>query len=207
MKMEWKTRCCLAVFILALWIPEQAVRATSSSEVLVFVKESVDRVLSVLRNPAFEPEDAKELQLKELRALAREIFDFDELSRSALARNRTKFSPEELSEFSDLFPQLLEKTYMERIQTYTDEEVVYHDAIMLSDRKAEVATDIVTASKAVPITYRVLFRDGQWRIYDVLVEGVSLVKNYRSQFDQILRKEAPEALLQRLREKLEQQDA
>jgi phospholipid transport system substrate-binding protein len=173
-----------------------------SDEALDFVRTSVDKVLTILRDPAYKEESAREIQHQKLRTLTQSLFDYNEISRSVLGGKRKAFTPEQMDEFSDLFTRLLERTYLNRIQDYSDEKVIYGKATMLSADRAEVETDAVTASKQIPINYRVIYRHGEWRGYDVLIEGVSLVRNYRSQFNNILQKKSPEDLLQQLREKV-----
>jgi len=173
-----------------------------ADEALDFVRTSVDEVLSILRDPAYKEESAREIQRQKLCILTESLFDYNEISRSVLGRKRKAFTPEQMDEFSDLFTRLLEKTYLNKIQNYTDEKIIYGKATMLSANRAEVETEAVTASKQIPINYRVIYRHGEWRGYDVLIEGVSLVRNYRSQFNNILQKKSPEDLLQQLREKV-----
>jgi len=130
------------------------------------------------------------------------IFDYTELSRRALSRNWRKLNKEQQEEFTKLFSKLLGNIYMSRILKYSDEKVIYSQEKMLSEDKAEVETNIVTASKEIPITYRLILINGEWRVYDVVIEGISLVANYRSQFRQILADNSPQALLDMLKKKV-----
>ncbi|MCK4603219.1 MAG: ABC transporter substrate-binding protein, partial [Deltaproteobacteria bacterium] len=191
--------------ILFFAIPVSA--STPADGALDFVRTSVDAVLTILRDPACKEESTKEVQRQKLRTIVETLFNYDEISRRALGRNRKAFTPEQMDEFSDLFGRFLEKIYLDKIQDYTDEKVIYDGkAIMLSENKAEVETNIVTASKQIPINYRVVFQHEEWRGYDVIIEGVSLVRNYRSQFNKILQKKTPEDLLQQLRDKVNKEE-
>jgi phospholipid transport system substrate-binding protein len=192
----------LILFFLAL--PVSALTQTDGA--FDFVRTSVDEVLTILRDPAYKEESTREAQRQKLRTLVEILFDYDEITRRALGKNRKAFTPEQMDEFSDLFTRFLEEIYLDRIQEYTDEKVVYGKATMLSKNKAEVETNIVTASKQIPINYRVVFQHEEWRGYDVLIEGVSLVRNYRSQFNEILQKKTPEDLLQQLRDKVNKEE-
>ena len=174
---------------------------------LDFVRISVDKVLTILRDPACKEESTEDVQRQKLRTVVETLFDYNEISRRVLGRERKSFTPEQMDEFSSLFTRLLEKIYLDRIQKYSDEKVIYGKATMLSENKAEVKTNVVTASKQIPINYRVVYKHGEWRGYDVFIEGVSLVKNYRSQFNKILQKKTPEDLLQQLREKVNKKEA
>ncbi len=200
-----KRQPVIILLILFFAIPVSA--STQADGALDFVRTSVEKILTILRDPASKEESTREVQRQKLRTLAETLFDYDEISRRVLGRERRAFTPIQMDEFSDLFTRLLEKVYLDRIQEYSDEKVIYGKATMLSENKAEVGTDIVTSSKQIPINYRVIYKHGEWRGYDVLIEGVSLVRNYRSQFNKILQKKSPEDLLQQLREKVNKKEA
>ena len=195
-----KRQSVIILLILFLALPVSA--STQTDRALDFVRTSVDEVLTILRDPAYKEESTREVQRQKLRTLAEILFDYDEISRRALGRNRKAFTPEQMDEFFGLFTRFLEDIYLDRIQEYTDEKVIYGKATMLSKNKAKVETNIVKASEQILINYRVIYRHGEWRSYDVIVEGVGLVRNYRSQFNKILQKKTPEDLLQQLRDKV-----
>jgi phospholipid transport system substrate-binding protein len=199
-----KRQPVIILLILFLALPVSA--SAQADRALDFVRTSVDKVLTILRDPAYKEESTRETQRQKLRILVETLFDYDEISKRALGRNRKAFTPEQMDEFSDLFTRFLEKIYLDRIQDYTDEKVTYGKATILSKNKIEVETNVVTASKQIPINYRVVFQHEEWRGYDVLIEGVSLVKNYRSQFNKILQKKTPEDLLQQLRDKVNKKE-
>jgi phospholipid transport system substrate-binding protein len=190
--------------ILFFVIPVSA--STPADGAFDFVSTSVDKVLNILRDPAFKEESTEEIQRQKLKTVVEALFNYDEISIMTLGRNRKSFTPEQIDEFSDLFTRLLEKIYLDRIREYSDEKVIYGKTTMLSENKAEVETTVVTASKQILINYRVVFKYGEWRGYDVIIEGVSLVRNYRSQFNKILQKKTPEDLLQQLREKVTEKE-
>jgi len=199
-----KRQSVIILLILFLALPVSA--STQTDGALDFVRTSVDRVLTILRDSAYKEKSTREIQRQKLRTLVEVLFDYDEITRRALGRNRKAFTPEQMDEFSDLFGRFLEKIYLDKIQEYTDEKVIYGKATMLSKNKAEVETKIVTASKQIPINYRVVFQHEEWRGYDVIIEDVSLVRNYRSQFNKILQKKTPEDLLQQLRDKVNKEE-
>jgi len=199
-----KRQPVIILLILFFAIPVSA--STPADGALDFVRTSVDAVLTILRDPACKEESTKEVQRQKLRILTEALFDYDEISRRVLGRERKSFTSEQMDEFSDLFTRLLEKIYLNRIQEYSDEKVIYGKATMLSENKAEVETNTITASKQISINYRVIFQHGEWKGYDVLIEGVSLVRNYRSQFNKILQKKSPEDLLQQLRDKVNKKE-
>jgi phospholipid transport system substrate-binding protein len=132
------------------------------------------------------------------------LFDFNDVTRLAVGKYWKSFTDEERHEFRDLFSQLLQKIYMDKIQSYNGEPVIFSTETILSPTKAKVNTHIMLNDKEVPLDYMLRSRNDQWRVYDVIVEGVSLVKNYRSQFSSILSKNPPSVLLDQVRKKIEQ---
>jgi phospholipid transport system substrate-binding protein len=186
----------LAVFLLVF----QAYAGTP----LGTVQTNVNKVLEVLRDPALKAETAKEIKKEKLRAIYEQMFDEIELAKRTLARNWNALDLAQRQEFVQLFHQVLEKAYIDKILSYTDEKVVFDKETMLAENQAEVQTRIVTSSKEIPIFYRVILKDGTWKVYDVVVEGVSLVQNYRTQFSDILAKNSPKELLEILRKKVKE---
>lgn len=166
------------------------------------IKVNVNNVLDVLRNPKLKAESAKEIKKEKLRIIYKAMFDENEFSRRTLSRNWSKLNPVEQAEFVKLFEQVLEKSYADKILDYTNEKVEFTKDEIKSNTQAEVQTKIITASKVIPIFYRMILKDGKWKVYDVVVENVSLVQNYRTQFNDILSKNTPEQLLEMLRKKV-----
>lgn len=160
----------------------------------------INEVLDVLRDPALQNESAEEVKKEKIRSISGNMFDFYELSRRTLGKNWKKLTNDQQKEFIGLYRQVLENAYMNKIMSYTNEKVVFVKETMLSEKKAEVATTIITKSAEVPIHYRLINKNEQWLVYDVIIEGVSLVKNYRSQFRSILAKKSVEELLDMLRD-------
>ena len=167
------------------------------------VRTEVNKVLEVLRNKSLK-EDAKR---EKLRVFYAEMFDQEELSRWCLGRNWNKLSEAQRKEFLPLFQQVLEKTYGDRILSYSDEKILFDREVAISKGRVEVQTRVMTTkSKEVPFNYRVFQnKSGTWKVYDVVVENVSLVMNYRSQFNEILAKGTPDELLEILRKKVKGQ--
>lgn len=166
------------------------------------IQTQVNKVLDVLSDPALKAESARETKEKKIWGIADNIFDYPELSKRALARNWKKFASDQQKEFTDLFGKLLGNVYMDRILEYDDQKVVFERELSLGNDKAEVRSKIVTSSREIPMNYRMIEKNGEWRVYDVIIEGVSMVKNYRSQFRKILMNKSPEDLLKILRKKV-----
>ncbi len=166
------------------------------------VKANADKVLDVLRDPKLKAPSAKEIKKDKLRAIYTTMFDEVELSRRSLGMNWNKLNAAQRQEFVKLFEQVLEKAYADRILAYTNEKIEFTKESAVGTNLAEVRTKVVTASKEIPISYRVILKDGTWKVYDVVIENVSLVQNYRTQFNDILAKNTPEQLLEILRKKV-----
>ena len=166
------------------------------------VQVNVNGVLDILRDPRLKAASAKEVKKEKLRIVYNRMFDDNELARRTLAKNWNRLDAAQRQEFIRLFRQVLEKSYVDKILAYTNEKIVYDRETKLAENRAEVLTRIITSSKEVPIVYRVIQKDGDWKVYDVVIENVSLVLNYRTQFNGILAKGTPEQLLKTLREKV-----
>ncbi|HYA03812.1 MAG TPA: ABC transporter substrate-binding protein [Syntrophobacteria bacterium] len=188
---------------LLIWLVScQSAYAASPVET---VKEDVTTMLTVFRDPSLQGDSKKALRWQRLRAAAEPMFADREIARRALARNWHRFSTAQQDEFVDLFRKLLEKVYTDRIlsYSYTNEQVVTEKQTMVADNRAEVETKIITSSQQIPVTFRLILTDGAWKVYDAVIEGVSLIENYRSQFNELLAKNSPDQVLDMLRKKVE----
>ncbi|WDP89149.1 MAG: ABC transporter substrate-binding protein [Desulfobacter sp.] len=171
------------------------------------LKASIDQILDVLRDQALKAQEQKEIRRAKLRRIAGERFDYRRMSQLSLARHWRGRSDEEKDEFTRLFSTLLEDSYMSKIESYTDEKVVYLTERIKKKKSKEYAkinTKIITQTAEIPINY-MMYRAGAgpWRVYDMVIEGVSMVNNYRSQFGQILEKKSFGELIEQLKEKKE----
>jgi len=169
------------------------------------VQTNVNKVLDMLRDPKLKGESAKEVKKEKLLAIYGQMFDEGELSRRTLGQNWNKLNPAQQQEFIELYRQVLEKAYMDKILAYTNEKIVFSREVTLSNDQAEVQTKVITSSSEIPIFYRVILKDGNWKVYDVVIENVSLVQNYRSQFNSILANNTPDQMLEILRKKVKGQ--
>lgn len=165
------------------------------------VRQTVDKVLGILQDKALKgPAKAKERRTT-LRKVIDERFDFEEMARRSLALHWKKRTPEEQKEFVELYSDLLERAYINKIEQYTDEKVTYTGEAQEGNRAA-VRTVIITKKNVeIPIEYRLHRTGAGWKAYDVIIEGVSLVNNYRKQFNSIISSKSYEELLRRLRSK------
>ena len=186
------------ILMLALALPLAALAASPREAVEV----DVQKVLTTLAEPAFK-DQSREVKITKIRSIINEIFDYTELSKRTLGREWAKFNATQQAEFVKLFSDLLEKTYADRLLAYSNEKVVFDKENMLNESQAEVFSNVLTGDgKKIPLDYRLVLKDGKWRVYDVIIEGISMVKNYRDQFRDILAKDSPEQVLKMLREKV-----
>ena len=166
------------------------------------VKSRVGQVLAVLGDPALKADSAKPAKIKQLRAIFDKTFDFGELSRSTLSRNWEKLKPEQQKEFTDLYRALLEKVYVDLLLQYKDQQVVFGKERGLGENRVEVDTKMISGSTETPINFRLVSKGSEWWVYDFVIENISVVSNYRSQFGRILTKQSPEEMLASLRKQV-----
>ncbi len=179
-----------------------------SMDPMATIKAPIDNVIAILNDPQYKVAGTKAAQRDEIWKRVKPMFNFDEIARRAVARHWSDFSNAEKSEFADVFAQFLGNTYIDKIQgEYHNEQIVYLSQDFYSDAYAEVKTQVIRQSIQIPVDYRLIKgKDGQWEVYDIIVERVSLVKNYRTQFASILRKDKPAQLIQQLNDKLAEQN-
>jgi phospholipid transport system substrate-binding protein len=168
------------------------------------LRGATDRVLKVLQDPDLKQPAKSEMRRQQIRAIADEIFDWQETGKRALARHWQARSPKEQDEFSKLFSELIERSYIGRIEQYSGERVVYAGETIEGDL-ATVRTKLVTKSNTeIPVDYRMQKEGDRWRAYDVVIEGVSLVSNYRTQFNRIIQQSGYPELVNKLKAKQEE---
>jgi phospholipid transport system substrate-binding protein len=172
------------------------------------IKAPIDAVIVILNDPQYKAAGTKAAQRDQIWKRVKPMFNFDEIARRAVARHWRDFNDAEKRSFSDVFAQFLGNTYIDKIQgEYHNEQIVYLSQDFYSDIYAEVKTQIIRQTLKIPVDYRLIKgKDGQWKVYDIIVEGVSLVKNYRTQFASILKKDKPAQLIQQLSDKLANQN-
>lgn len=177
-----------------------------SAQPIDILQTAIDQVIFILEDPAYQDGAQTESQKEKLYGIIKSIFDFEEMSKRTLARNWKDFSPEQQAEFTETFGDFLSGNYLKKIQSgFQGEKVVYLDYEIIGGTKAIVDTKILRESVEIPVNYSMLISNNTWRIYDVKIEGVSLTKNYRVQFNSILMKKSPDDLIETLKEKLKEQ--
>lgn len=168
------------------------------------LKKDVDEVLKVLKDPAKKKAFAEDIKKDKIAPVYEKMFDDVELSKRALGRNWNKLTIPQRQEFVTLFRQLLEKSYGDKITSYDDEKVLFDRETMLSENIAEVTTRVVNATREIPVNYMMIQKNGVWKVYDVVIENVSLIQNYRTQFNEILGGDTIDHLLDILRKKIKE---
>jgi len=164
------------------------------------VKETTDAVLQVVTDEGLD-RDAKRARITDL---LKDGFDFRTMSKLTLGLNWKKATPAEQERFVDLFTEVLKWTYITRIEDYSGETVEYGEERMTKKNRAEVETFIVTTnSTRIPISYKVHLSDDKWRAYDVVIEGVSLIRNYRGNYREIVKRDGFDGLFALMEEKIE----
>ena len=187
----------LAVFFLAATASPGFCRADHPAKIQL--ESSIDRILEVLRDPDLKARPGE--RREKLRKIAADRFDYGRMTRLSLGRYWNKGSQAEKEEVTRLFSKLLEDTYMGKIETYTNEKVVYVGE-RTAKRKAQIDTKIITQTVEIPINYRLYQKTkDNWMVYDIVIEGVSLISNYRSQFGQILDGGTFQELIEKLQKK------
>lgn len=168
------------------------------------IQTAVEEIVGLLKDPQYDPPEKKEEQREKIWNVVHNIFDFQTIARGTIRRHDWEsFSEEQKKEFTDLFTTLLGNTYLERLQSdYRDEQVEFTEQEMLSDTTAIVRTKIIRESLETPVDYRLILRGETWRIYNVIVENISLVTNYRDQFSQMLMRDSPAQLIEKLRDRI-----
>jgi len=165
------------------------------------LRGAVERVLKTLEDPTLKGEGKVAERRVAVRKIANEIFDFGEIAKRSMARHWQPLSEAQRNEFVGLFADLLERSYISKIETYGGEKIQY-TAERVDGEYATVSTRIITKNGTeVPVDYRMIKRSDRWLVYDVSIEGVSLVSNYRTQFNKIIQTSSYNELVSKLRNK------
>jgi phospholipid transport system substrate-binding protein len=169
------------------------------------LRTQIDRVIQVLEDPELKKESTVKARRAAVRKIANDIFDFSETAKRSLARHWPPRTPAEREEFIALFTDLLERSYISKIEVYGGEKIGYLGETIDGDL-ATVRTKIVTKQQTeIPIDYRML-RSEKWLVYDIIIEGVSLIANYRTQFNKIITTSSYQELVKKMKTKQEEFD-
>lgn len=176
----------------------------SAGEPLDQVRQTIDRVINILNDEELKKPNRTEERRSKLRKAVEERFAYEEMAKRSLALHWHRITPKERKEFTSLFGKLLERSYINKIESYSDEKILYTEETIESNYSV-VKTKIITKRNIeIPLDYKLMKVDNQWKAYDIVIEGVSLVSNYRSQFDRIIRANSYAELVKRLNIKKEE---
>jgi phospholipid transport system substrate-binding protein len=190
--------------VLVLALAPSAVRPAEAGVPSEQLRSQIDRVLKVLEDTDLKKEARAKERRAAVRKIANEIFDFGETARRSLGRHWQGRTPAERDEFVQLFSDLLERTYISRVELYGGEKIVYSGDTIEGDQ-AKVQTKILTKSGSdIPVEYRMHRKGDRWLVYDVIIEGVSLVANYRTQFNKIIQTSSYGELVRKMKTKQEE---
>jgi phospholipid transport system substrate-binding protein len=169
------------------------------------LQKGVEEGFRILQDPEFNHADRKDAQQQKLGKILEQLFDFREFSRRVLASNWKDFTPSQRKEFVRVFTEFLSKFYLGKLQEkYKDETLIYVGQELKSATRALVNIKVVWKGQKIPVDLRMIKRKGLWKVYDIQFLGISAVRNYRAQFQFILRKETPGQVIERLKQKIEQ---
>ena len=171
----------------------------AGSEITGKLKSTIDKVIAIVKDENLRND--KQSRRAALRKTIDERFDYRQMVMRSLAKNWDLRSDQERQEFIELFKSLLENSYANKLEAYSDEKINYTNE-MIKGKYALVKTEVVRPSSTIAVDYKLVQEDGVWRVYDFVIAGVSMIRNYRSQFTKIIRKDSYEVLVQKLTDKI-----
>ena len=198
----------IAVFLLMVWMllsgGERAL-ASSENDPLVQVQKSVDEILMILQSEELQTPEKKDERKQRILTVVNRMFDFRGMARSSLGQNWNSLTTEERDSFVSLFASLIEQRYIGKIDAYSNQKVIYKNQ-RVRNNKARVYTAIIDKDLEIPIDYSLQMSQGKWLIKDLKIENVSLIANYRRDFNSIIRKEQFAGLVEKITEQLEKSE-
>ncbi len=190
----------LLACLLVLFMYQGSVIAVESGSATEAIKETIDQVLVILGDEKFKQPEHVDEGRAALEKVMAQRFDYEEMGKRTLGREWKKLNTDQQKEFVELFQQFLSNTYAGNVDGFSGEQVKY-----IKERRkgkfAEVQTKVISKKLTIPIDYRLLENSNSWRVYDVVIDGVSLVKNFRGQFARIIKASGFQGLLDKLRSK------
>jgi phospholipid transport system substrate-binding protein len=177
-------------------------RSANAGEPLDVVKGAADRAVQVLKDPKLLSKDKRKERVDRIKEILEPIFDFEEMAKRSLGPHWRRRTPAEQQEFVKIFQEFIERVYSDKIDLYEGEKIVFGKETMDQDF-AQVESNVINAKgESFSIVYRLRRADGKWKVYDAVVENISFINNYRSQFDRVINSSSYEELVKKLREKI-----
>jgi phospholipid transport system substrate-binding protein len=195
-----KNLALIAIFIMSL-----TVTGAMAAEPLQVAQEVIEQALGILNNPAYAGPAQKEQRRQLVKQIVDRRFDYREMAKRSLGPTWHKLNNSQRDEFVRLFANLLEASYSDKIDRYAKHVKIDYIGQSVDDGYAEVRTVVVRPNDRIPLNYRLFNASGSWMVYDVIIEGVSLVSNYRSQFARVIHESSYAELVHRLRTKVHEQ--
>ena len=189
----------IGIFIFSLCVGWA--RFAQAGEPLDLVRAAVDKAIQTLKDPKLQSQDKKRERIDRLREALNPIFDYEEMAKRALGTHWRRRTPAEQEEFVKLFRDFLERLYSDKIDLYGGEKVRFGREVVDKDFAQVESTLVKPKGEEIAVNYKLRQTNGQWKVYDAVVENISIVNNYRSQFDRIISSSSYEELVKRLHEK------
>jgi phospholipid transport system substrate-binding protein len=196
-------RLPISTIIIAIFaLPAVTPGALRAGEALNALKAVTDRALEVLKDPKLQSQDKKQERIERLEQIINPIFDYEETAKRALGPHWRRLTPAQQREFVKLFRAFLEKVYSDRIDEYVGQDVVFGRESVEGDY-AEINAKVISAKgEESSVIFKLRHAGGKWLVYDAVVENISIVNNYRSQFDRVIRTSSYEELVKKIRDKV-----
>ena len=189
------------ICILTLMLSLASLTRAHAGAPLDLVRTTVDRAIQILKGPKLSSPDKKQERVDRLREALAPVFDYEEMAKRALGPHWRQRTPAEQQEFVKLFRDFLERVYSDKIGLYGGEKVRFGREVMDGEFAQVESTIIQPKGEEIAVVYKLRQVNGQWKVYDAIVENISIVNNYRSQFDRVISSSSYEELVKRLREK------
>lgn len=185
--------------LVALFVTTSSLCLAETQSPKAEIQKTIDNIIATVQaNPGDAGKGPRRTKLREI---INPKFDFDEMSRRSLGSNWNEITPEEQKDFTTVFSELLARTYLSKIETVKP-GMVKVESEQVEGNKAVVKTVVLSQGDTFPIDYKMMNRDNNWRVYDVVIENIGLVANYRNEFSGIIRKDKFSGLMEKLRAKV-----
>ena len=196
-------RSCLICLLIIFTLPS----LTHGEQPVDVLRKNINKGIAILKDPRYLGATKKGAQQEELCEAAWQVFDFKEFSKRVLAYKWRSFSPRQKRQFIDLFAEFLCKYYLTKLQErYEDEKIIYLGQEFIADSKASVRVKVLWKGLEVPVEIRMLNRKGGWKVYDIIVFGISGVQNYRAQIQALLLRESPKQVIALIENRIKLED-
>ena len=199
--MRQKTRR-IEIYVFTFMFSLASLTSANAGAPLDLVRTTVDRAIQILKDPKLSSPDKKKERVDRLREALDAIFDYEEMAKRALGYHWRQRTRAEQEEFVKLFREFLQRVYSDKIGLYGGEKVRFGREVMDNEFAQVESTIIQPKGEEIAVVYKLRQVNGQWKVYDAIVENISIVNNYRSQFDRVISSSSYEELVKRLREKV-----